>query len=326
MFSWMKKLSIMGKAATARKNPRFASLFVTRRCDLHCEYCRSRDQGFPDIDLEAWEGIVNRLHGWGVRHFSITGGEPMLRKGISLLVEHIAKRKKSVCWLISNFRPMTASALDDLAEAGLDFLTCSMDSLQGPGEKSGRTCLSLLEYARARGIVPACLAVVTKRNINDIPELLADTTRRGMLFDMGLYQHVGGLFSPGDDGLKVKDRAALEDLRTLVRKAKRESGLVAPSFGYLNADLAMYEKMSWKCSADRDSFLVVNNDGRLMACQEHLTDVDVRSIASLSDPAWRKAKREKVEACRGCFYGCYYQKENVRLADALYGLYTLLMI
>ena len=148
----------------------------------------------------------------------------------------------------------------------------------------------------------------------------------GMLFDMGLYQHVGGLFSPADDGLKVKDRAALENLRALLKKAKRESGLVAPSFGYLNADLTMYERMSWKCSADRDTFLVVNNDGRLMACQEHLTDVDVRSIASLSDPAWRKAKREKVEACRGCFYGCYYQKENVRFADALYGLYTLLMI
>lgn len=324
MIPLRKKLSLIRRSLSAVRRPRFASLFVTRECNFHCPYCRSRDQRFKDMDTASWKAVIDRLHSFGVRHFTITGGEPMLRPDIVEIVSHLSGKKNAISVLISNFRPLTVKALDGLADAGLDFLTCSLDTLYGPGEKSGRTFLSMLEYARTRSVIPSVLAVITRDNLADIPALLAEVTRRGILFDMALYQNVGGLFSPSDDALKVKDRAALEGLFALLRRAKRETGLVAPGMGYLSADLGQYERMAWKCPEAEDSYLVVNNDGRLMPCQEYLTDVNVLSLNSLSDPAWRLAKQEKVRACRGCYYGCYYQKEHVSPSDAFHGLVTLL--
>jgi MoaA/NifB/PqqE/SkfB family radical SAM enzyme len=306
--------------------PRFASLFVTRCCNLACPYCRSISQPFVDVDLFTWKKIIKKLHGFGCRLFTLTGGEPLCREDILEIVRFITHDCSSVCWMISNFGLMTPGTISQLATSGLQFLTCSLDSLEGQGVKSSAKVLNLLQDAKRQGMICSTLSVITKRNIDEIPAILGAVTSRGIIFDLALYQNVGGLFSPSSDSLKITDLSALERLRTLLRKEKLRSGLVAPSWSYLNADLRLYRDLNWKCSFDRDRFLVVNNNGRLMACQEHDTNVDLLSLESLSDPRWRVARKEAVEQCRGCFYGCYYQKENIGPGDALLDAWTMLRV
>ncbi len=305
-------------------NPHFASLFITRKCNLTCPYCESINHDYEDVDTEQWFRIIDRLYDWGVRVFSLTGGEPTVRHDIYKIVEYISKTKKSVCWMISNFKKMKESQIIRYKESGLSFLTCSLDSFSQIGVKSESSVLPMLAFAKKQGIVCSTLTVVTKKNIHEIPEILKEVTQRGFIFDMGLYQHVGGIFSPKDDSLKVTDRKALEDLRTLLRSHKYKTGLVGPSLSYLSAPLDQYRDSSWKCSSTKDHYLVVNNDGRLMTCQEYLNNVHVLEIETLKDPLWREEKKKTVEACSGCFYGCYYQKENVALKDVLINTYALL--
>jgi MoaA/NifB/PqqE/SkfB family radical SAM enzyme len=320
------KLSIAKRIAGKPGTPRFASLFVTRKCNLACPYCRSIKQDFKDIDTEAWKRVTGRLHEFGCRMFTLTGGEPMVRKDIFEIIRHIAVTQKDVCWMISNFGLVNREVIDRLQDSGLQFLTCSIDSFGGKGVKSHIEVLDLLEYAKSRGIISSTLTVITRHNIKEVPVILDEVIRRGLIFDMGLFQNIGGLFSPHSQDLKPVDMDELEKLRQLLRNRKLFKGRVSPSWGYLNANLKMYVENSWKCSVDRDRFLVVNNDGTLMACQEYGTGIDTLSIKSLEDPVWRKARKDCVEQCMGCFYGCYYQKENVGIVDILLDAWAMLRV
>jgi MoaA/NifB/PqqE/SkfB family radical SAM enzyme len=318
------KLSIALRVASPGKGPRFASLFVTRKCNCRCPYCKSIDQPYADIALNDWKSIIDRLHSWGVRMFSLTGGEPLVRKDILEIVAHIAQANKSVVWLISNFKSMDAPTIDRLHSAGLQFLTCSLDSLLGKGVKSSDKSLDLLVYARGKGIIASTLTVVTRENIGEVPSIAREVISRGLLFDMGLFQHVGGAFSPDDAGLKPSSMSQVKDVLTFIKRLKISTGRVSPSMSYLNENLSLYESMGWKCPADADRFLVVNNNGALMACQEFPSDLRVLDIMNLNDPKWRAWKKETVLGCKGCFYGCYYQKCRISALDALFDAYTML--
>jgi MoaA/NifB/PqqE/SkfB family radical SAM enzyme len=222
---------------------------------------------------------------------------------------------------------MNEQVIDGLRAAGLQFLTSSLDALGGTQVKSdGGRVLNLLEYAKAKGIISSTLTVVTRENIHSVYETALEVTQRGIIFDMGLYQHVGGAFSPSDTALKPVSMQKVEQLRKMLRGLKIKTGLVSPSWSYLSETLKRYEALSWKCSAHRDAYLVINNDGSLMTCQEYPEHIPVLAIMSLEALSWREAKLHTVSSCKGCFYGCYYQKQNIRFIDVLYDAYTMFRV
>jgi MoaA/NifB/PqqE/SkfB family radical SAM enzyme len=221
---------------------------------------------------------------------------------------------------------MTREIIDQLADDGLSFLTASLDSLTQNWVKSDGSILDLLSYAKSRGIICSTITVIHRGNFQEIPEIMQRVTERRIIFDLGFFQHVGGLFSPADPSLKVKNLKDLETLLEKIRKHKLKTGLVAPSWGFLKANLQMYREMSWKCPGNRDAYLVVNNDGRLMTCQEYLNDINVLTIEELDDPRWRAAKQETVQKCRGCYYGCYFEKVHISLIDLVLASYSMLKV
>jgi len=326
MIPLKNKIRIALRALRMGKGPRFASLFVTRKCNCVCPYCKSIAQPYSDVSLEEWQAIIDRLYHWGVRVFSLTGGEPLVRKDIVDIVRYISLRKKAVCWMISNFKSVDKTVIDNLCAAGLHFLTCSLDSLYGKGEKSNGGVLDLLAYAKQKSIISSTLTVVTRHNLASIPAIAAEVIGRGLMFDMGLFQHVGGAFSPDDTDLKPRSMTEVEGVRKFLRHYKVSTGLVSPSWTYLGEDLALYDTMGWKCPANRDDYIVVNNDGTLMTCQEYADGPSVLSLPKLSDRRWRDVKQGTVESCSGCFYGCYYQKSAVRIIDILFDGYTMLRV
>lgn len=324
--SFLRKCSIALRMVGKPGTPRFASLFVTRKCNFSCPYCKSVEQPFENVDTATWKQIIDKLYGFGCRLFTLTGGEPLTRVDIAEIVRYISIEKKAVCWMISNFGLMTEEKIDALADAGMQFITCSLDSLAAVGEKSDGSVLDRLSYAKKKGMIPSTLTVITNENYQEIPQILETVVKRGIIFDMGLYQHVGGLFSPADAALKLTDKDVLERLVHLLSRTKMTSGYVAPSLRYLASVTTHYEKSSWKCSDSEDRYLVINNNGSMMACQEFDTGIPVLSLASLDDCSWRSAKARLVQTCKGCYYGCYFQKNSVTKTDALLDAWTMLRV
>ena len=71
---------------------------VTDRCDFRCVYCMSEDMTFlPKKDLlslEELDRVCTAFIEQGVRKLRLTGGEPLVRKGIMTLVESLGRHLK----------------------------------------------------------------------------------------------------------------------------------------------------------------------------------------------------------------------------------------
>lgn len=74
----------------------YVRLSVTDRCDLRCRYCMAEKMTFlPRKDVLSLEEIValsDVFIARGVRRIRLTGGEPLVRKGIDQLVEELGRR------------------------------------------------------------------------------------------------------------------------------------------------------------------------------------------------------------------------------------------
>ncbi|MGV8228636.1 radical SAM protein, partial [Pseudomonas aeruginosa] len=74
----------------------YLRLSVTDRCDFRCTYCMSEDMQFLPRDqvlsLEELYAVADAFIGLGVRRIRITGGEPLVRKGITGLLARLGQR------------------------------------------------------------------------------------------------------------------------------------------------------------------------------------------------------------------------------------------
>ncbi len=110
-------------------------LSVTDRCNLRCHYCMPEDEyvWLPREDLLTFEEIVQLadLFGeLGVDRLRLTGGEPLLRRNLPVLIESLAARP----WLrdiaLTTNGVLLADVAADLRKVGLHRITVSLDTLR----------------------------------------------------------------------------------------------------------------------------------------------------------------------------------------------------
>lgn len=74
----------------------YVRISVTDRCDLRCRYCMAEQMTFlPRRDVLKLEEMVNLAELFiarGVKRIRLTGGEPLVRKGIDQLVHALGRR------------------------------------------------------------------------------------------------------------------------------------------------------------------------------------------------------------------------------------------
>jgi cyclic pyranopterin phosphate synthase len=165
---------------------------VTDRCNLRCSYCMPAEglDWLPKPELLTFEEmtrLVGIAVGLGVTDVRLTGGEPLLRRGLPDLVAMLAALEP---------RPriaMTTNGLgldrlaEPLARAGLDRVNISLDTIDRKAfeELTRRDRLhdviAGLEGAAAAGLTPVKVNSVAMRGVNDeqVADLLAWCLERG---------------------------------------------------------------------------------------------------------------------------------------------------
>jgi len=130
----------------------------------------------PSADLLTYEEIVTIARAAmkaGVRRFRITGGEPLVRRGIASLVAMLARLKPDDLALTTNGLSLAAAAADELKAAGLGRVTISLDTLRPERfEKITRRAgfgriQEGLDAARRAGLGPVKINTVVIRGVND---------------------------------------------------------------------------------------------------------------------------------------------------------------
>jgi cyclic pyranopterin phosphate synthase len=138
---------------------------VTDRCDLRCSYCLPKDfKGFETpanwLSHEEMARLVGLFVALGVSKVRLTGGEPLLRRGVAGLAGAIAAMPGLADLSVSTNGTQLARHAQALREAGVDRLNVSLDTLDAAafGRITGRDCLesvlSGLAAARRAGFAP----------------------------------------------------------------------------------------------------------------------------------------------------------------------------
>lgn len=113
----------------------YLRLSVTDRCDLRCTYCMAEHMSFlPRRDLltlEELDTVARAFIARGVRKIRITGGEPLVRKGIMTLFEALGEQIGNgldELTLTTNATRL-ANHAEDLFRAGVRRVNVSLDSI-----------------------------------------------------------------------------------------------------------------------------------------------------------------------------------------------------
>lgn len=156
----------------------YLRISVTDRCNLRCVYCMPA-QGIPLLshtDVLTYEEIetISRVAAeLGINKLRLTGGEPLVRLGISELVSKLAKIDNIKDISMTTNGTLLSQYAAELKHAGLQRVNVSLDSLDADKFKSItridklKDVLNGIEAARAAGLNPVKINVVVIRDIND---------------------------------------------------------------------------------------------------------------------------------------------------------------
>jgi len=153
---------------------------ITDRCNYKCVYCRTGNEGaiYGDLPFPDYLRMAGVLVGMGITKVRITGGEPLLRKGVVGFVRDLAKlqtiHREPLDIALTTNGHMLAEMAQPLKAAGLRRVTVSMDAVDP--ERFARITrvpngfdqvLAGIRAARRMGLWPVKVNCVLMRGFNE---------------------------------------------------------------------------------------------------------------------------------------------------------------
>lgn len=181
---------------------------VTDRCNFRCVYCMPREifgsdyPYLPHNEVLTFEEIARLARifaGHGVKKIRLTGGEPLVRKDIHLLVKMLAEIPSLDLTLTTN-GALLARQAQALKDAGLKRVTVSLDSLDDETFKALNDAdfpvakvVEGMDAAANVGLEPIKVNMVVKRGVNEssILPMARFFRERGYILRFIEYMDVG---------------------------------------------------------------------------------------------------------------------------------------
>src|ERR1035438_6118035 len=153
---------------------------ITDRCNYKCVYCRTGEVGaqYPELGIDEYLRLIRIFVGLGITKVRLTGGEPLLRRGLVDLVKELSGLRTLRGEPLDLALTTNGHLLDELAgplkAAGLQRVTVSMDAVDAatferitriPG--SFDAVLKGVRAALAAGLTPLKINCVLLRGFND---------------------------------------------------------------------------------------------------------------------------------------------------------------
>ncbi len=232
---------------------------VTDRCNFRCSYCMpkevfDKDYAYlPHSALLSFEEITRLAQVFvqrGVRKIRLTGGEPLLRKNIEILIEQLARLRTPdgapLDLTLTTNGSLLARKAQSLKNAGLQRVTVSLDGLDDAVFRRMNDVdfpvaevLAGIEAAQAAGLGPIKVNMVVKRGTNDheIVPMARHFRGTGVVLRFIEYMDVGATNGWRMDEV-LPSAELIERLRQqwpLVPLQHAAPGETAERWGYANA-------------------------------------------------------------------------------------------
>jgi cyclic pyranopterin phosphate synthase len=182
------RLSATGLVSDTLQRPlRDLRISVTDRCNFRCNYCMPKEIFDKDykylphnalLSFEEITRIAKVFVAHGVQKIRLTGGEPLLRKGLEHLIEQLAVLRtvegQPLDITLTTNGSLLARKARDLKAAGLQRVTVSLDGLDDAVFRSMNDVdfpvadvLAGIDAAQDAGLGPIKINMVVKRSTNE---------------------------------------------------------------------------------------------------------------------------------------------------------------
>ena len=273
------------------RSMRYLRVSLTDRCNFRCTYCRpNNDEVKSHDDLLTFEElyrVVRIMAGLGIDKVRLTGGEPLVRKGADHLVRMLSGIEGIKDLAMTTNAVLLVKYAKRLAEAGLNRLNISLDSLDAKRFErltSGGDLSAVLrgiEAASAEGIRPIKLNTVLMRGFNDdeLPALIDYASLNGYTIRFIEFMPVTDGLDWESSYISVDEVLAMPGIIERVDTSAAPMASGSASF-YLplrsgGGEVGFIPPMSNKF-CDNCNRLRITADGRIRACLPSDSDVDLR--------------------------------------------------
>jgi len=156
---------------------------VTDRCNFRCTYCMPREIFGPGfqflrrdevLSFEEIAQLARIMVPLGVRKIRLTGGEPLVRRDLELLIAMLSKIPGVEDLTLTTNGSLLAAKAATLKKAGLQRVTVSLDSLDdsvfmamNDVDFPVARVLEAIDAAAKAGLTPIKVNMVVKRGVNE---------------------------------------------------------------------------------------------------------------------------------------------------------------
>ncbi|GAB6424982.1 GTP 3',8-cyclase MoaA [Bacillus luti] len=228
---------------------------VTDRCNFRCRYCMPEEIFGPDysflsndkiLSFDEIERITRIFVSLGVRKLRITGGEPLLRRGLPQLIERLNKIDGVEDIGLTTNGSLLKKFAPDLYKAGLSRVTVSLDSLEeerffylnGNRSKVQRVLEGIQAAAEVGMKIKINMVVQKGKNEQDILQMAQYFKENKHILRFIEYMDVGNY-----NGWELKEVVskqeivdAIHKIMPLERIEANYAGEVATRYRYIGSD------------------------------------------------------------------------------------------
>ena len=241
-----------------KRHLRDLRISVTDRCNFRCSYCMPKEifnneyAYLPHSALLSFEEITRTAQSFielGVEKIRLTGGEPLLRKNLEVLIEQLAALKtaagQDLDITLTTNGSLLARKAQALKSAGLKRVTVSLDGLDDEVFKQMNDVdfpvsdvLEGIQAAQAAGLGPIKVNMVVKRGTNEqeVLPMARYFKGKGIALRFIEYMDVGAT-----NGWRMKEVMPSSDILQLLQTEMpltpllpSQAGETAERWGYLN--------------------------------------------------------------------------------------------
>ncbi|HEY5512253.1 MAG TPA: GTP 3',8-cyclase MoaA [Geomonas sp.] len=291
----------------------YLRLSVTDRCNMRCSYCMPEGgvEKLSHLQVLSYEDLLRisaEAVGAGIEKIRVTGGEPLVRKGIVPFLKLLAALPGLKELVLTTNGLLLKEMAQGLRDAGVQRLNISLDSLHPETfariTRGGDLALVLdgIDAAERAGFPPHKINVVVMRGVNDgeILDFVKLTMERPYAVRFIEYMPTSGdgdwraLCVPGSEIMeRIAGRYRIEEAENPERSGPSKNFRVQGALGSLGVITAMTGHFCDGCNRLR-----VTAAGMAQGCLFAGSGVDLRPVLATGDDALLRQEIRRIVAAK----------------------------
>jgi MoaA/NifB/PqqE/SkfB family radical SAM enzyme len=295
-------------------HPLLVHVIPIRRCNIDCGYCNEYDKVSPPVPYDTMLERIDKLAELGTSVIAFSGGEPMLHPQLDDMIRRI-RQHGMMAGLVTNGFLLSRPRIEQLNEAGLDYLQISIDNVI-PDEVSKKS-LKTLDAPDKDGKVHSKLKLLAAHahfqvNINSVlgggiknPEDARTINRRAK--DLGFTTSIG-IIHDGLGQLKAltaKEREIYDDVSRQISGVLQVTQNIYSGIRDFQLNLVDGKPNEWRCRAGA-RYLYICENGLVHYCSQQ-RGIPGTPLASYSPSDIAREFNAPKSCAPFCTIGCVHR-------------------